>query len=588
MLIAHTNCSLPQSGTRFVTSPDVRGTLDILWLCLSTLLLCTYSIQHLTLPPQCRPQTMMQKYRVLRNTYLRNVTWMLLTLFFPELIWSMAWTERRAAYRNAKQMRSSADADGVEWSPSHSYLANMGGFIVYFGEALQLSNPADGESVLVDKQPALAQCSSSEQVARDNQATKAALVLDSNRKKLIEDSEKATAKTNQRHWTPQPSFRESYIGLHLMKMRTTAYATWAKQAVVLQGDTWVINAEQLRYIRDIAMIPSLPNLTRQDIADVDKGDTLVKALTVLQITWLVIQLIGRTADGLASSQLEIATVAFSACAIVTYLLIYEKPKDVRQVRRIECTRLPTIEELKIFYELRSAPFADDHPSWDYLQSWSEMPEYERHHSGGISSIETHSVKTALHSITGFTIGGTLFGGASLHRLEFHLPHRSRAYALASRGLRHDWHSCLFCASYWIPHLTSAVALLSASKRVHRDLVCEYTILVLRSTLKKGIQADHLRHWRHNSTACGSMPLNVTWQRFCWSFHDVLGGSTHHKVALEALDLVSRLHRRKPRTLPAQIILPHMLSKEANLRADQVIYSTTSDSEHILRCSLAIV
>jgi len=45
-------CSVPNETVHFVASAGVRGTFDILWSCLFTILACTWSIQHLNIPEQ--------------------------------------------------------------------------------------------------------------------------------------------------------------------------------------------------------------------------------------------------------------------------------------------------------------------------------------------------------------------------------------------------------------------------------------------------------------------------------------------------------------------------------------------------------
>lgn len=45
-------CTIPNSTVNFVASPGMRGSLDILWSCLFTILACTWSIQHLNVPEQ--------------------------------------------------------------------------------------------------------------------------------------------------------------------------------------------------------------------------------------------------------------------------------------------------------------------------------------------------------------------------------------------------------------------------------------------------------------------------------------------------------------------------------------------------------
>lgn len=56
---------------------------------------------------------------------------------------------------------------------------------------------------------------------------------------------------------------------------------------------------------------------------------MVRAIAVIQILWTTVQLIVRGARHLAVSQLEVAVAAFAVCAIITYVLNWDKPKGVR-------------------------------------------------------------------------------------------------------------------------------------------------------------------------------------------------------------------------------------------------------------------
>jgi len=46
------NCILPTNIIHVVYSGNVRGTFDILWSCVFTLLICTWTVQHLNIPEQ--------------------------------------------------------------------------------------------------------------------------------------------------------------------------------------------------------------------------------------------------------------------------------------------------------------------------------------------------------------------------------------------------------------------------------------------------------------------------------------------------------------------------------------------------------
>jgi hypothetical protein len=46
------NCTFPPPGPTFVSGPNVRSTFDIVWSCLSVIILSTWSILHLNVPEQ--------------------------------------------------------------------------------------------------------------------------------------------------------------------------------------------------------------------------------------------------------------------------------------------------------------------------------------------------------------------------------------------------------------------------------------------------------------------------------------------------------------------------------------------------------
>lgn len=47
-----TRCTGPSKTVNFVSSADKRGTLDILFSCLFTLVACTWTVQYLNVPEQ--------------------------------------------------------------------------------------------------------------------------------------------------------------------------------------------------------------------------------------------------------------------------------------------------------------------------------------------------------------------------------------------------------------------------------------------------------------------------------------------------------------------------------------------------------
>jgi hypothetical protein len=77
-------------------------------------------------------------------------------------------------------------------------------------------------------------------------------------------------------------------------------------------------------------------LSKDDIDDRSKADFLVKAIAVVQISWLLLTLLARAVLSLPVTQLEIATAAFAIFAIATYAATFWKPKDVSQPILLPC------------------------------------------------------------------------------------------------------------------------------------------------------------------------------------------------------------------------------------------------------------
>jgi hypothetical protein len=89
----------------------------------------------------------------------------------------------------------------------------------------------------------------------------------------------------------------------------------------LKHSAWALSAAQLLYAREKGIIAKLPDISTRELQKMNKGDMLVKLLAVLQVFWLVAQLIARRVMNLPSMQLEIASLAFSIVSIVTYIVL---------------------------------------------------------------------------------------------------------------------------------------------------------------------------------------------------------------------------------------------------------------------------
>lgn len=198
--------------------PTLRGTIDIVWGCLSTLFVCVWASLHLNIPAATDSMT---------THTLRKLKWMGVAVVLPELVASIAIVQWIGARKVASEMR---DLGYPSWTTTHGFFINMGGCTV-----------------------------------------------------SMENSD------------------------------TTA---------LIMG--WEIGV----CVRDGRLAIPDSALTTDTINDHSKANWVVKGLACLQALWLIIQCITRKLQGLPITILEVSTMAYVVCALVTYLCWWSKPLDV--------------------------------------------------------------------------------------------------------------------------------------------------------------------------------------------------------------------------------------------------------------------
>ncbi len=116
------NCTTPSTyPTNFVSSPNSRGTLDILWSCLFTICACTWTIQHLNVPEQRTGRLkkggahgFWYDFKWGLMGFWSNLKWMVATMVAPEYIVGKAIGDFVFAWQMRKKMKDFAAEDEVE------------------------------------------------------------------------------------------------------------------------------------------------------------------------------------------------------------------------------------------------------------------------------------------------------------------------------------------------------------------------------------------------------------------------------------------------------------------------------------------
>jgi hypothetical protein len=100
----------------WVSQPDGRGTIDILFSCLFTVFLCTWTSLHLNVPAP--HETYWQQFR-------RKCRWTLQTIMGPEFVLGFASGQKVEAQRSVAEFKRNGYPN---WTVRHGFYANMGGF----------------------------------------------------------------------------------------------------------------------------------------------------------------------------------------------------------------------------------------------------------------------------------------------------------------------------------------------------------------------------------------------------------------------------------------------------------------------------
>jgi hypothetical protein len=308
---------------------------------------------------------------------------MILTMLAPEFVLSKALEELVGAQIDLKALQKLAGEDGTEWTVTHSLFANMGGFVIRgnTGQELQApdkthneSTPLTGPSVTdereqITKGPSSAPLVSSRQIAIPRDQTHA-------------------------------------LGYH---------------------DPFHLTAAGIFRLRTSGQLPKMPLISADDIIDKSKTDSFARIVSVAQITWIVAQVLTRVARRLAVSQLEIAVVAFSTCAIIIYILYWKKPKSVLipctvltfpgpiplEITRKESIIKKTESMLRSFFGAELVRYDARHP----------LPQKNGHPIPNDVVLGTFAQggETAFYFVLGLGLGSSLFGGIHVAAWNFTFP-----------------------------------------------------------------------------------------------------------------------------------------------------------------------
>ncbi|KZV83031.1 hypothetical protein EXIGLDRAFT_843264 [Exidia glandulosa HHB12029] len=265
---------------------DMRTVYSIISLCVSTLVVCAWSAVHMDIP----------RDKTFRNTHGARAAWLVTALIFPEYLAAVAITQRVAAGKLVVLARECLPASTPEPPPLwRRIFDNVSGIVERVvgwckrrrtrAVPITQTNQAIDLLILANEQP-----------------------LDYN----------VPGPGRQHPWTLRHGFYASMGGFALAP---TAHSP--RRTLLSEDVARIMKASPHR----------LPDISDDDIGDRSKADAVTKALLCFQMVSFcaacAARLLHRPAR-LPLTLLEISTLSHCLCAMIAYMVWWEKPHDVCQ------------------------------------------------------------------------------------------------------------------------------------------------------------------------------------------------------------------------------------------------------------------
>ncbi|OQE41895.1 hypothetical protein PENCOP_c004G00345 [Penicillium coprophilum] len=384
----NTNCTLPPSSATvsYVSSPNTRGTMSIVWSCLFTIIACTWNIQHLDLPQQLEeyPNTRSGWWRWSIKKWAISSSWFFVTIFAPEILLAKYVADLQEANQFLREIQEFSQKDGVKWTRTHCMFAVMGGFVM----------KKDGSQ---SKRPS----QKANKSANSEEAGAVAEAAIEEEKNLTGHSAGDVASPERPETTlpSPPSKDDNQVPPNEKDLEPGNRS----------HELNILYPTDILALRKRDILEKLPDISAAYINDKSKSDNLMRLIAILQITWLCIQVIARAVGGLAVSQLEVSTVAFAFCAIIMYGLCWDKPKKVELPINIFTPEDGGAKAMEI---INSKECYEGH----------KRTLLERLQAATRKRVESTSLrKMGLDLYDAMTLSGVLFGGVHVIAWNFAFP-----------------------------------------------------------------------------------------------------------------------------------------------------------------------
>jgi hypothetical protein len=262
----------------WVSSPNERGTFSLITSCLLTLGLCVWSAMHINIPPYGESSI---------QYWIRNGKWALVGFLGPELVVFAAWRQYNSAKALLVELRAAE-------SSSRPILETWGWRKV---EVLPNASTLWTEFACLHLQRLTAQ----------------------------DNPQRIDAASR---WTMTHGF---YAGMG-------GFTIEFDNSIIPECASFIPSRRRLtltpRGIVLLARCGLLPDISKEEITDKSKADSIAKSIACLQATWFTIQIIARLVLKLPVTLLEVNTLGHVFAAFVIYVLWWHKPRMISEPTKL--------------------------------------------------------------------------------------------------------------------------------------------------------------------------------------------------------------------------------------------------------------
>ncbi|KUJ13030.1 uncharacterized protein LY89DRAFT_673130 [Mollisia scopiformis] len=268
----------------WVPEPTTRGTFSLVSSCVITLSLCVWSCVHLNLP----------EHNGERKHIWRKIGWVVVGSLVPEIVVFTAWYQRHEAKKMLYFMMDQCGQDHPEL-----FFHRLDRWRKRFS-----SNYRNKATASSDEPPS----------------------ENSHEKKSTHPASKTT-------WTLTHGFYAIMGGFAID-------GSTAEIPFIPEGrDKLILTKRGIMISLTLGYIDEFSNISVGNIRDKGKSSSVAKCLIAMQTLWFCTQLVGRLAQSLPISLLELNTFAHGICTLFAIYFWWEKPQDIEQPTLLSLNRI---------------------------------------------------------------------------------------------------------------------------------------------------------------------------------------------------------------------------------------------------------